>query len=198
MEILGLEIEGLPGTDLIQETFLFKPLNFDETLALAGLCTDRAVGKGEVIIEEGELGSALYMVERGSVKVVKGEGKQAEELAVLGKGELFGEMSLIEDVLTSATVMANEDSVLLLITRDKFEKLIEENREIAFKVYKAFCLTLSERLRKTSEELTRLKQKGTSNPPSSRKTSAGKCSPPVKKKTAKKAAGKKKAVSKKK
>jgi CRP-like cAMP-binding protein len=157
MEIEGLE--GLVGTELIQDTFLFQFLDFDETVALAGLICKDARKKGEAIINEGSLGEALYIIEKGSVKVFKGEGDSKEELAVLKKGELFGEMSLIEDALTSASVVADTDVALLVIKREEFDSLLNENRDVALKIYKTFCLTLSERLRRTSEELSKLKFK---------------------------------------
>ena len=157
MKIEG--IEGLAGTDLIQDTFLFKHLGFDETILLSELCVKEKVKKGEKIIEEGALGQGLYLVENGSVKVCKEENGKIEEIAKLGRGELFGEMSLIEDQLTSASVEAATNVGLIVIKREDFEELINKNSEIAFKVYKAFCLTLSDRLRKTSEELIHLKTK---------------------------------------
>ena len=160
MAIEGLEgLEGLVGTELIQDTFLFQLLNFDETLAMAGLFQKQSKASGETIIEEGSLGQALYIVESGRVKVVKSEGDCVEELAVLGRGELFGEMSLIENELTSASVMAEDDVVLLMIKRNEFENLLAQHPNIALKVYKTFCLTLSDRLRHTSEELSQLKAK---------------------------------------
>jgi CRP-like cAMP-binding protein len=180
------ELDGLAGTDLIQDTFLFQLLDFDETVALAGLVSKEARKKGEAIIDEGSLGEALYIIEKGRVKVFKGEGDSEEELAVLEKGELFGEMSLIEDVLTSASVVADTDVALLMIKRAEFDSLMNENKDVALKIYKTFCLTLSERLRRTSEELSKLKFKMETQ-------SVG-----AKGKSAPKSAGRKKTVSKKK
>ena len=140
MEIEGME--GLQGTDLIQDTFLFK--------------RERR-RPGEIIIEEGELGQALYIIEQGSVEVLKGEEGARNRIAVLSRGELFGEMSLIEDELTSATVAAGSEVELLVIRKSDFLGLLEQNPEIALKVYQTFCHILSERLRKTSGELSELK-----------------------------------------
>ncbi len=172
MEIEALE--GLKGTDLIQETFLFQLLNFEETLALARLFRKEKRQKGETIIDEGELGRALYIIEKGKVKVIKGEAGAGGELATLGRGELFGEMSLIEDELTSAGVVAQTEVTLLVIDREDFENLVEENREIAFKVYKTFCHVLSERLRKTSEALSEKKARATAQGTAGKKKSAAK------------------------
>ena len=75
----------------------------------------------------------------------------------MGRGELFGEMSLIEDDLTSASVVADGEVDLLIIRREDFEGLMEGDRELALRVYKTFCHILSERLRRTSEEFSLLK-----------------------------------------
>jgi CRP/FNR family cyclic AMP-dependent transcriptional regulator len=148
--------EEIKGSELIQDTFLFKDLNFTESHELARLCHRESRGKGDVIIEENSLGQALYLVEQGEVKVVKGEGKASREIARLGRGELFGEMSLIENELTSASVICSTDVDLLVIHRREFEGLLAGNQSLALKVYKSFCRMLSERLRKTTQELSQL------------------------------------------
>jgi CRP-like cAMP-binding protein len=155
MEIEGLS--GLEGMELIQDTFLFQLLNFDESLALANLFRKEPRRKGDTIIEEGALGQALYLIQQGRVTVYKGEGEDREKIADLGAGELFGEMSLIENELTSATVVAASDVALLTIRRDDFENLLARDQNIALKIYRTFCNTLSERLRRTSQELQQLK-----------------------------------------
>lgn len=145
--------EGNPGSEMLQDTFLFRNLNFGEAQALSRLSHYERRRRGDVIIEEGSLGQALFLIQSGRVKVLKGEGARQEELAELGPSELFGEMSLIEDALTSASVVAESDVELLVIRRADFEKLLGENEALALKVYKSFCRTLSERLRRTSQEL---------------------------------------------
>ncbi|HUT51940.1 MAG TPA: cyclic nucleotide-binding domain-containing protein [bacterium] len=181
MGIEGLEeLEDMVGTDLIQDTFLFQGLNFDETLALAGLFKKEKHKEGQVIIEEGALGQALYIIESGEVRVIKTEDGRDEEIARLTRGELFGEMSLIENELTSASVVAATDLALLVIKRRDFEALLEKDKNVALKIYKTFCLTLSDRLRRTSEELSQLKAQcaqGTKGP----RPGAGTKKPPAKK-----------------
>jgi CRP/FNR family transcriptional regulator, cyclic AMP receptor protein len=151
-------IDTVPGSELIQDTFLFKFLNFDETMAMTALCRREVRKPGEPIIEEGELGQALYLIVSGHVRVYKGQGETEQTLAMLGRGELFGEMSLIENDLTSATVVADSDVELLTIARPDLEQLMETNRDLALKIFKTFCQTLSERLRKTSDELAKYRE----------------------------------------
>jgi len=183
MDIQGME--GMEGAQLVQDTFLFQFLNFDESLALSGLFRREKRKKGEVIIEEGELGRALYVIEKGKVLVTRTENGREEKLAELGKGELFGEMSLIEDELTSATVTAMTSLELMVIDRADLEKLMDENRDIAIKVYKTFCHTLSDRLRRTSSELSRIKA-GLGGDKMPRKKTSGKSGDKGAKKTLKK------------
>ncbi len=141
----------LDGVDLFQDLFLFRSLTFDETVALARLCRVEKYPKGAVVIEENSLGKALYLIRGGRVGVYKGENQKL--LATLKEGDLFGEMSLIEDGLTSATVKAEDDVELVVLNRDAFKALIDSNEKLGLKVYKSFCRVLSERLRKTSGEL---------------------------------------------
>lgn len=149
IEVFG----GLDGSDLVQKTFLFHGLNFDETAMLAGAFQKETFEKDSVIIEEDSIGMALYIVFTGQVKVSKGKSKATQVLATLGEGELFGEMSLIEDALTSASITAVEKTEVLKLEKEALDGMMNANSEFALKVYKAFCRALSERLRKTSNEL---------------------------------------------
>jgi len=155
-------------------------------LRLDLVCVQRRVG-----IRSGRKRTGMH--KKGEVRVFKKEGGAKEEIARLGRGELFGEMSLIEDQLTSASVVAETDVDLVVIRRKDFEDLLQKNKDIAFKVYKAFCHTLSDRLRKTSDELFHLMAKSKQKP--GKKKSAGKSR---KASTKKKAGVKSKATSQKK
>ena len=152
------EFEEITGSELIQDTFLFRNLNFTEAQSLAKICHREKFKPGDRIIEENSLGQALYLVEQGAVKVVKGEAEDQQEIARLKRGELFGEMSLIENELTSASVIAVSEVEVLAIHRREFEDLLEADPALALKVSKSFCKTLSERLRRTTEELSKIRQ----------------------------------------
>jgi len=147
-------IMEMDGIDLFQDLFLFKNLNFDETVALAHICKVERFPVGVPIIEENSLGRALFLIKEGSVGVYKGESERL--LAKLGKGELFGEMSLIEDALTSATVRAEEDVEVVVLDKNSFMALIDSNEKLGLKIYKSFCRVLSERLRKMSGQIMAL------------------------------------------
>ena len=152
--------EGMEGSELIQDTFLFKQLSFDETAKLAGHFKEKKYAAGDRIIEENALGDALYVIKKGKVKVTKSDGKKERVLVELGEGELVGEMSLIEAQLTSASVVAKGKVEALVLSRADLDRMMKESPGFALKVYKAFCHVLSDRLRRTSQELFELREKG--------------------------------------
>jgi CRP/FNR family transcriptional regulator len=161
--IVELELTGFggfEGVELLQKLHLFKLLTFDETTRLGGLLEYVDVAEGTVLIEQNALGDALYVIARGEVRVsrdVDGDGQHqaSEELGRLGPGEVFGEMALFDDVLTSARVTAVGPCRLLRLPRAAFERLLQEDDHLAVKVYRSFCRTLSDRLRRTSTLLAR-------------------------------------------
>ena len=152
----GHEIEGLTiikGIERIQDSFLFKDLTFEETRTLAGICAIEERQSGDIIIEENSIGQALYLIIKGNVRVFKGYGLDEKELAVLNPGEIFGEMSLIEDTITSTSVTAMGETELLKIDKHSLERLMDQDMRFAAKIYRSFCITLSERLRKANLKL---------------------------------------------
>ncbi len=151
MELEGIEV--LEGADRLQKLPLFAGLSYEETNQLAALVRQERRAGGEVIVEEHALGSALYIVLEGRVRIERTRGDGVEVLGQLGAGELFGEMSLIEDLLTSARVVADGEVALLSIPRLPFEKLLAKSDRLALKVYRAFCRQLSERLRRANDLL---------------------------------------------
>jgi extracellular factor (EF) 3-hydroxypalmitic acid methyl ester biosynthesis protein len=74
-------------------------------------------------------------------------------LGRLEEGGLFGEMSLVDDLLTSAQVVADTEVELVVLPRRPFEDLLAADAALAVKVYRAFCRTLTERLRHANDLL---------------------------------------------
>lgn len=83
--------------------------------------------KGATIIHEGTTGSYAYLILSGSVEVSKKVGEEKLVLSRLVKGSIFGEMSLVDDKPRSATIAALEDTEVRVITRDRFESMLEQN-----------------------------------------------------------------------
>jgi CRP-like cAMP-binding protein len=152
----------LEGIELLQKIPIFSRLTYDETARLAPIIQHVDVGEGAVVIEQNALGDALYVIQDGEVRVSReaegqpGHHQEAghdEELGRLKTGELFGEMALLDDLLTSARVTALRPTRLLKLPKSDFERLLQADAGLAVKVYRSFCRTLSDRLRRANQML---------------------------------------------
>ena len=83
--------------------------------------------KGATIIHEGTTGSNAYLLLSGSVEVYKKVGDEKLVLSRLVKGNIFGEMSLVDDKPRSATIVALEDTEVRILSRERFETMLEQN-----------------------------------------------------------------------
>jgi CRP-like cAMP-binding protein len=96
---------------------------------------DRQLKAGEILFRAGDPGDALYIVGRGKVEVLAnglpGAGPSGGAIAVLGKGHAFGEMSLLSGGPRSATIRAFEETDLLEIGKDDFDRLVATDRQLA-------------------------------------------------------------------
>ena len=83
--------------------------------------------KGATIIHEGTTGSNAYLILSGSVEVFKKVGDEKLVLSRLVKGNIFGEMSLVDDKPRSATIVALEETEVRIVSREHFEVMLEQN-----------------------------------------------------------------------
>ncbi len=158
MELVLTGFGELEGIELLQKIPLFSRLTYDETARLAPIIQHVDVGAGAVVIEQNAMGDALYVIQDGEVRVSReaeggGGGAHEEELVRLTTGELFGEMALLDDLLTSARVTALRPTRLLKLPKADFERLLQADAALAVKVYRSFCRTLSDRLRRANQML---------------------------------------------
>lgn len=106
----------------------------------------------EVIIREGKNLDAIYIVLEGVVGINVSI-LADKQLAILGPGEILGEMSLLEDRPASASVVTLENSLLLAIPRDKLQVKLKEDSGFAARLYKSFAILASKRLRERVDTL---------------------------------------------
>ena len=135
---------------VLQKVPLFSQLAPVELQRVVEVVRERAYPKNSVILFEDDPGDALYVVAEGQVKVVLiGEDGREVILSVLGPGEFFGEMALIDDEPRSAHVIAMEDSSLLVLRREEFQGILRQSPGIAV----ALLRELSRRLRRVDEKV---------------------------------------------
>jgi CRP/FNR family cyclic AMP-dependent transcriptional regulator len=129
---------------------LFKGLDPAELSRFAELLREKSYPKGSVILFEDDPGDALFIVRTGRVKVVLvAEDGREVILSLLGVGEHFGELSLIDDQPRSAHVIAMEESTLLVLRRDDFRRRVEANPSVAW----SLLTELSRRLRRADGKI---------------------------------------------
>lgn len=100
------------------------------------------VEAGKVIFKEGETGDTMYIIQQGRVKITKRVADVEKILMVLGKGEFFGEMSLIRQTKRTATATAVDNCELLAFNRNGFLSMISKNSNIAMNIIETLCLRL--------------------------------------------------------
>jgi CRP-like cAMP-binding protein len=83
---------------------------------------------GSAVFEQGSPADGLYIVVSGAVRVL---GDGGAELSVLGPGDFFGELSLLDGSPHGQTVVAAEDSELLVVAKERFDDLLADDAELA-------------------------------------------------------------------
>ncbi|NLC76508.1 MAG: DUF2225 domain-containing protein [Clostridia bacterium] len=117
---------------------------------LKQLGTVKRFAKGEFICYEGAVGTEMFIILSGQVAVYGNSFKGVQEkFAVLGTGEFFGEMSMLDNQPRSASGVAESEVIVLSIPKENFQRLIREVPEMAF----AIMTTLSRRIRQLEARL---------------------------------------------
>src|SRR6059058_3855648 len=105
----------------------FTRLSDRELDVLRSVSSEKNYPKNAVVLNEGEMGHSLYMIQSGKVKVFIGDEDGREIiLKILGPGDFFGEMSMIDKQPRSASVTTIEASTFLVLTHAAFEKCVEQ------------------------------------------------------------------------
>ncbi|MEQ1855228.1 MAG: cyclic nucleotide-binding domain-containing protein [Longimicrobiales bacterium] len=126
---------------ILKGSEFFKYFPGSDLAGVASLADVRHAEAGEVVFEQGDEGDAFYVVVQGAIEISRG----GTHLALLGPREGFGEMAILDRETRSATATAAEDTTLLRLDRDSFDRVVEQNPVVARGIYRV----LTERLRNT-------------------------------------------------
>jgi CRP/FNR family transcriptional regulator, cyclic AMP receptor protein len=97
---------------------------------------------GKTIFQEGDQGEHMYIIQTGQVKISKNIGAQEHELAILEKGDFFGEMAIVSRIARTASATAVNSTQLLAFDRQGFMGMIEKNAKIALNIIDKLCRRL--------------------------------------------------------
>ncbi len=116
--------------NLLATAALFRPLDRKQRLDLMRRFTAHDVAPGTQIIEEGQPGRGLYVLLNGEMDVSKVDGEEKVLLATLKPGDVFGEISLLNDQPTTASVTSATNATVMFLAREYFQRLIAAVGEI--------------------------------------------------------------------
>jgi CRP/FNR family cyclic AMP-dependent transcriptional regulator len=102
----------------------------------------RDFAAGTVLFEEGDVGTEMFVIHEGHVRLTRGKGNLETTLAVLPPGEFFGEMAIVTSQPRSATATLVEPSKLLVLDSGTFESMVRNNAEIALRIIRKMATRL--------------------------------------------------------
>jgi CRP-like cAMP-binding protein len=142
--------------NFLQNVPIFTELEGAELEKIARLGVRKKYKKGNIVVLEQEMGAALFVIVSGKVKVVRSDVDGREViLSIFGPGEFFGEMSLLDGLTRSATVVAIAKAELFMIHRREFLELLHEYPKVAI----SLLAELTMRLRKADTQIKSLSLK---------------------------------------
>jgi CRP/FNR family transcriptional regulator/CRP/FNR family cyclic AMP-dependent transcriptional regulator len=136
-------------TALKQASF-FAELTEPELSTLAQDLIAREFQQGELIFNQGDQGRVLYLIAEGRVRIfVQGEEGQEKSVILYGPGDVFGDLSAIDERPRSASALAVTDTTLLMLSRENLHKHLRKIPQLALN----FIKVLSVRLRYSTEQV---------------------------------------------
>lgn len=145
----------------LKKTALFSAVQTSELRAVAMIAEELSFKSGDTIVKQEDLGDSLYIIREGGVVISRRlDAQKTIELAALTAGDSFGEMSVFDTEVRSASVIAQTDGSVMRISGDDLTEVILDNPAIATELLKLFV----KRLRKANEAIETLSKNQQSVP----------------------------------
>jgi len=142
--------------DLVKAVPIFSDLDDEEIKKVAEIGINQKFSKNGIVFLEDEEGAALFIIVSGKVKIVRTDDDGGEViLSILGTGDFFGEMAILDGLPRSATVVSIDNSELFMIHRRDFLQLIERSPHVAVSLLRE----LTRRLRRSDGQIKSLSLK---------------------------------------
>ena len=145
--------------EFLKNVDIFSSLDQKSQKMLAESCSKQVFQKDEVLVQQGDPGSSLFIIVSGQARITKQTADDVVlDVALCGPGEVIGEISVLDSAPRSASVIATEETNCLVLETEDFLPLLQEHPditvEILFKVVKYF--------RDTNQQLLRMNIKAAS------------------------------------
>jgi serine/threonine protein phosphatase PrpC len=146
-------LDALRKSEILGKVPLFRYLSYAELIKVLGLVRLRKFAPGTALIREGATSTEMFVLTQGEVDVLKG----GQKITRKGRGDFMGEMGLFDNAPRSASVVAAEPTVAMVIERQDLLTLLRQDAQIAVKFLWALNQEMNQRLRATSLELAETK-----------------------------------------
>jgi CRP-like cAMP-binding protein len=135
---------------LLKMNPLFAGLGEEALNNIANLCSRRQIDANEMLFQKGDKGDALYGIRRGQIRIETGTaGGGRLTLNIMGPGDVFGEIALLDGQARTADAAATEKSELYVLRRDDFLAYLEREPSVSLRLIELLC----QRIRWTSERM---------------------------------------------
>ena len=149
-------------TSFLKQADIFYQLTPTQLEMVANVCHEHTYAMGEIILEEGASSKELYVITHGEVEILVNpavvggpESQQGKAtIAVLRRGQCFGEIALVDEGLRSATVRsAQKGTTLLILPRDKVMMLCETYPQLGYRLMYNLAADLAMKIRNTDLQI---------------------------------------------
>lgn len=137
----------------LRKLVLFKSAEFDDVADVLKECSVLRVAAGRIVVAAGQENSRIYLVLNGTLSV-RLEGPESPPVAQIGKGEMFGEMSVIDGGETSAFVVTETECHIVGLNGDNLWELLRRTPYVAHNLLKL----MAQRLRNANSVIEQLRQ----------------------------------------
>ena len=146
----------IKNLEMLKRSDVFGGLTDDQVGRILELARPQVFAEGATIVEEDQKGSSCYFITSGRVDIEirpPFAGARMQKIATIKSGEVFGELSLVDGFLRSATARAIEPTEVMAFENTAMEKLMEQDPRIGYRVMKNIANVLAARIRTTNMKL---------------------------------------------
>jgi len=139
--------------DVLKEQVLLQDIDKAGLNKIAKIIRQVSIKKGESLFKEKDETKGLWLILSGKIEIsrVTADGWR-QTLVVLSAGHFFGELSILENRKHVASAVALEDTELLLLPKEDFEKMMEEDCALALNIVKRIAIVMSKNLRRMNDK----------------------------------------------